>query len=962
MKWSPLLIFAICLQANPSGPTVMGGEANFAETNGTLEIATGDRAVIHWDSFSIGAGETTRFIQPAVDSAVLNKVMGAEMSQINGLLQANGQVYLVNPNGVLIGPDGRIDAAAFMATALDIKTGEFLNGEPLALEDSGGIVINLGTIDTKSGPVALIGQRVENGGDIRGSSVSLIAFDATGDHLIFIQPNLGVDILKNTETPSALAVGLGGLVDATAIEIVDGEVYLTGKIDAPGGEVRLLGNSIQLREGAAIDVSSDFQGGTILVGGDYQGKNPEIPNAKTVYCDPKAEVSADALIQGNGGKIIFWGDESMAFHGRANARGGRDGGDGGFVEVSSPRQFAYRGLTCTLAPHGKAGTLLLDPTDFTVSGTLATANATFVSPNYSGTAATATINATDLNNNLALGNVNILGTSGPGASGPITVDADATVSWSANTLTFTNTLAFASTTINGTLNCSGTGTFTVSGADDFILNGTIIYTSNQPLTINSGTHTIDGGTMLLNTSADVTIDTSEFIQIINGSSISNSGTGGISLVCGPGIGLINITDSTLSTNGYISVQNVVPSGANDINVTNSTLTAGTLVFFGNNDASADTTIDSSSITAGSGDISFVAVGNTGEVYLQNNTSLTTLGSGAITFALGVGSQIHLNTNVTLTSASPLTLNAATAVNLRDTINFNIPQPITITSASNNVVIRGGPATINTTSSLLSFPVGVNSSPPFLDRGLTINSVYGSVSFGANSVLSSINATVGGSIDVGAMLDIQLTDLYLNAGSNINLANGSTVQGVGAVALIAGNNIAGSGSGLIQTVNANDLYLVSDNNFPSPTIGSGVFQLGGYTLQTNSGLGGNNIVFLYTSTPNRYIGSSISGFLPSTINGLAHTFGSYTGTSYNKGVNEFLFTYYPNLPVDPPSFELIFKGTGISPASITVIEVAVTEPVSNPPQVAQVTEGNLSTPSTPDPKTPCRTPPVSVQAL
>ncbi|MBX7066538.1 MAG: filamentous hemagglutinin N-terminal domain-containing protein [Parachlamydiales bacterium] len=1037
MKWfAPFLLMTIYLQANPTGPAVMGGEANISETKGMLEIATGDRAVIHWDSFSIQAGETTRFIQPAIDSAVLNKVIGSEISQLNGLLQANGQVYLVNPNGVLIGPEGRIDTAAFMATALDIKSGEFLNGEALALQgDSLGKIINLGTIETKTGPVALIGHRIENAGEIHGGTVSLIAshsviFDATGDSVLFIQPDLKSDgielsgklealkvVLQADTPPSTLAIGLGGLIDATTIENVGGEIYLTassgdiailgeltadkkiivhaeegttelyGALECPSGEIRLLGKSVHLMENATVDVSGDFQGGTVLVGGDYRGKNSEIPNAERVLCHPDAEIHADAKIQGDGGKVIFWGDQAMLFFGKVNARGGAEGGNGGFVEVSSPGQYSYHGLTNTLAPKGKTGTLLLDPTTLTIS--TAATTATFAAMTYSGTAANDVINNTELENNLALSNITIDATAG-GGGGAGHIIFNAPVSWSQNLLTLTAQLDLQ---LNSTWNISGTGSVSMTVPQDLRLNsGSIInYSSSSPLIDLNGSNLVADGHQFSCTSPNILVRFRGISEncIINNSTITNTGSGTVlDFRVGGGLSNLQMDNSVVSTTGAVTIY-VSAGFSNLITVTDSIINAadtinatieatgaiviGTSAFAASGSGginfnapvgASDIQISGSDIsTSGSGSIFFNASGVLGEVYIINSSVVSTTGTGSIGFDVsGPLGQMHFN-NCTFTSNMPMTAAPNTFLNLLGNININIPQPVTLTSLTQTPLVRGGSATINTTTSLLSFPVGINSTPLTTARDLTINAVYGTVSFGANSTLTALNVTAGANIDIQSTLDVQLTNLYLNAGGNINLANGSVVQGVGAVTLIAGNHIIGSGSGLIQTINANDLYLVTDNRAPTtPDVRTGVFQLSGYTLQTNSGLGGNNIVFLYTSLPTLYISSPISGALPSTINGLPHSFGFFSGTTYNKGVNEFLYTYFPNLPVDPPSFELIFKTTGISPVAVTTIEVAVTEPVSNPPQITQIIEGNLSSPSTPDPKTPCRTPPVSVQAL
>ena len=137
----------------------------------------------------------------------------------------------------------------------------------------------------------------------------------------------------------------------------------SGTLTAPGGEVRMLGQITSLTDEAKIDVSGDA-GGTILVGGDYQGKNPDILNAEYTFVEPGVRINADSLGQGNGGKSHFLVGYSNSLLRQYLSPGRTFGGDGGFVEVSGD-YLDYQGMTNTLAPLGKTGTLLLDPTNIT---------------------------------------------------------------------------------------------------------------------------------------------------------------------------------------------------------------------------------------------------------------------------------------------------------------------------------------------------------------------------------------------------------------------------------------------------------------------------------------------------------------------------------------------------------------------------------------------------------------------
>src|SRR5260221_700342 len=116
------MIFPCCILAYnlafcmPELAVIVSGEAQISQENALLNITTSDQVILDWNSFSIAAGETVKFSQPSSASAVLNRVTGSEMSQIMGMLQANGKVYLINPNGLIIGRDAVINTASFIAS------------------------------------------------------------------------------------------------------------------------------------------------------------------------------------------------------------------------------------------------------------------------------------------------------------------------------------------------------------------------------------------------------------------------------------------------------------------------------------------------------------------------------------------------------------------------------------------------------------------------------------------------------------------------------------------------------------------------------------------------------------------------------------------------------------------------------------------------------------------------------
>src|SRR5262245_29857410 len=158
--------------ANPTGPTVVNGQVTINQAGNLLSITNSPNSIINWQSFSIGAGEITRFTQQSAASAVLNRVVGSggaiDPSVILGALQSNGRVFLVNPSGIVFGAGAQIDVAGLVASSLNLSNADFLGGRLKFTETPGaGAVVNEGAINTASGGhVYLIGPSVTNSGII----------------------------------------------------------------------------------------------------------------------------------------------------------------------------------------------------------------------------------------------------------------------------------------------------------------------------------------------------------------------------------------------------------------------------------------------------------------------------------------------------------------------------------------------------------------------------------------------------------------------------------------------------------------------------------------------------------------------------------------------------------------------------------------------------------------------------
>ena len=217
--------------ANPVGESVRAGMARFDRSApGLLSIHQGsDKLIVNWRDFSIAAGETTRFLQPSATAVALNRVMVGNPSRIYGSLEANGIVYLINPNGILVGPGGAINTRTFVGSTLDISDANFLSGARLTLSgDSTASVVNQGTIEALGGDVYLIARTVENSGTLRANA-GTVGLAAGSEVTIVPAGNERLTVIAgNPSGPQAdKGVNNAGTIEAVSAELkaAGGNIY-----------------------------------------------------------------------------------------------------------------------------------------------------------------------------------------------------------------------------------------------------------------------------------------------------------------------------------------------------------------------------------------------------------------------------------------------------------------------------------------------------------------------------------------------------------------------------------------------------------------------------------------------------------------------------------------------------------------------------------------------------------------
>ncbi len=706
----PTLVYAL-----PQGGEVVSGTVGINSPNANnMAINQGsNQAIVNWQGFDIGKQESVTINQPNSNSVILNRVVGENPSAILGKLSANGQVFLTNPSGILFGQGAQVNVGALVASTLNISNQDFLDRNYRFTQDKNkplASIINLG--DINAGSVGLLAPRVENRGTIVASlgSVAIAsgektALDFEGDGLInfeitqpvngeirdadgnilqsgvinsgLIQANGGQVVLSALQAQGMIqsVVNNEGMIEAKGVEERDGKIFLLGADEIinegtldvsgeepgqTGGEIRLLGESVSVKSGI-LNASGDAGGGTVLIGGDRQGQNSNIQNAKNTTVAESASIKADAINSGDGGKIIVWADDSTSVHGILSATGGAQSGNGGFVETSGKNSLNVTSAPDVSAKNGKAGTWLLDPTNIEiVSGP----------GNGDGSQVSVTTIETALN---AGSSVHII-TSGQGLEeGTITVSTAIVKSSGGDTsLTLT---AHGDIIVNQSIT-STSGALAVnliSGADIFV---------NAAIVTNGGNLLADAGAT--NLPANISGSYMPAARISGAAVVlpkievnADITTGGGSVT----LGQFKTKTHSLIGGGTYTKENIAKA---DIFIKNSTISTSGGNFKTNggtlsitqpsiiNTAAGDITFDSN---IGTPTLTLSANSNSNASILLNSTPSITIGSNSTLMSSGG--------DITLTS------NAADLIVLEPVLTINIEEDASITTPGGNILIDGG---------------------------------------------------------------------------------------------------------------------------------------------------------------------------------------------------------------------------------------------------------------------------------
>jgi filamentous hemagglutinin family protein len=275
--------------ALPSGGKVVAGQAAISQSGARMDITqTSRRAAIDWQKFDIGAQAEVRFAQPDRQSVALNRVLGQDASAIHGKLQANGQVFLLNPNGVLFGPKAKVDVGGLVATSMRLSNENFMAGRHDFKRDGKGAVVNQGEIGaSEGGYIALLAPEVRNEGILtaRLGTVALAAGDAAtleigaeGRLSVRLDPGTVNTLVENRH----MIVAEGGNVILSA-----------------GAELRLREGAIAAK-GAATALRINSDGSATL-------SAASAPTAGAADAAPTATVLQSGKVQAEGGRIDIHG-------------------------------------------------------------------------------------------------------------------------------------------------------------------------------------------------------------------------------------------------------------------------------------------------------------------------------------------------------------------------------------------------------------------------------------------------------------------------------------------------------------------------------------------------------------------------------------------------------------------------------------------------------------------------------
>jgi filamentous hemagglutinin family protein len=789
-----------------------------------------------FEQLGLSREQVANFIANPQLQNILGRVTGGDVSVINGLIQVTGgnaNLYLLNPAGIVFGADAQLNVpAAFTATTADgigfaegwlsaIGSNNYatLVGAPNRFVFTGlepGVIVNAGSLSVNAGQsLTLLGGTVINTGTLSAPEGQITIAAVPGANLVRLsQPGMLLSLeftpiasdSSNAVRPLSLPELLTGgtLASATGLTVnPDGTVQLSGvqiptqagtaiaagQMDTAGqqgGQIGVFGSQVGVL-GGVLNVSGVNGGGTILIGGDYQGSGT-VPNADRTSVSADAVLLADALQQGDGGRVILWADDTTYFAGNISAQGGAIAGDGGFVEVSGLDTLVFRGAVDTAAANGLIGTLLLDPDNIVIANGTGAADDGQISDGTifigEGAGTTFTISEFSLENttsniflearnNITIQNLtdNVLTLLGGSsvtfsAGGAFAMDAGDRLQTNGRSLTIVTggTIALGGvTTLGGAIRLDAPGDITVTGGLDTA-------------------STADGGDITISTSSGAI----DIVGSLDTAGVNNGGT--ISLSA-----LGNITTQNLSTAAQVgnagsvtfaSQAGSISTSGNDLTTLSAGGTNGNVTLLANNDIAVGSAATGSLIAEAPGTISFSVLSSSGDILLGSSTTpaANLLLPNSIALS-GSNLQLFLDSG-SYTLISDIDTNGG---------NFSLSNTGAL-SLTGAIATAGGEIRIQGSRLTASAPIDAGGTRTASGGEINLLATGGSI---ATNTLSSIGSTTNGGISLIATEDITTNEI---SGASL------TVAAPGVLDFSAGLSLAGGVSLGTQAMPASNILL------------------------------------------------------------------------------------------------------------------------------------------------------------
>ena len=776
------------------------GAASILQSNpsSTLINQQSRNAIINWQNFSVGNGASVTFQQPDSGAITLNRVTGSSISAIDGSILANGQVWLLNRNGVLFGQGSHIDVGGLLATTSDIKDADFLSGN-YAFGDASqnGQVVNQGSIKAATGgSVVLSATHVVNQGVIAAKlghvmlgGAKAFSVDFDGDNLIRYQITAPVTetpkdqdgkpvtaLVENSGTIAAQGgqvlmtaraardvidqvINTTGIIQANTVSVHNGEVVLdagdggaavAGTVEASGqkdgetgGAISVRGEKIAIADGTKLDASGQAGGGTVSIGDQATSQSVTVG---------KAVITADAVKQGQGGSVAIISSGTTKVAASLSTKGI---GGGGHVETSgSELDISDDARVDASASAGPAGLWLLDPTNVTIS-------------------------AASILSSIATTNVSVT------ASNDIIVDA--TLSYnSANSLSL---LAGHNITVNRSVQNSGSGAIFAIAGWDGVTQASAVLTTPGAYGANGGSVLIGGagalGGVALGSRAGTTTIAAQNLDLVAANGFAHLGYHGL-----PGASIATSGDITVQLSGGLTlVGSNLPATDRFAQIGHGGPdSAGTLS--GNITVAAQNAV---TLTGGAATRAYAQIGNGG--------ALTTATIGG-TVQVASGGNVSLNSGALITAGS-----AGDALVVAAAGNFVNQGTLQVSSGGRWLVFLAAPAN--------SMPGGLSASP-FYNRAFDFSAKsYAPLTGAGNRFVYALapvlTVTANGQTRIYGSANPALT------GTITGVLPGDGSAGVSGAASFSTNAVNNSGVGN-YAITAGLGTLVSDYNYGFQFVG------------------------------------------------------------------------------------------------------------------------------------------------